>query len=98
MSTTDTQSDIRLRLKTPSLWKVVLHNDDFTPMEFVTQILIQLFSKTHREAEELMLTVHRRGRATVGLFTKDIAITKAQQVRHAAEANSHPLMATAEEA
>lgn len=93
-----TQTDIRQTLKTPSMWKVILHNDDFTPMDFVTMVLVDIFNKTHEEAEQLMLTVHHQGKANVGLFTKEVAVTKATQVRMVAEAHGHPLEATPEEA
>lgn len=93
-----TQVQTKQVVKNPSLWKVVLHNDDFTPMDFVTLVLTDIFGKSRSEAEEIMLTVHHKGKANVGLYTKEIAITKIAQVRIVAEDRGHPLLATAEEA
>jgi ATP-dependent Clp protease adaptor protein ClpS len=93
-----TQVQTKQTVKNPSLWKVVLHNDDFTPMDFVTQVLVEIFGKSKAEAEEIMLTVHNMGKANVGLYTKEIAITKITQVRLVSENRGHPLLATAEEA
>lgn len=98
MTEVKTRTDTRVVLKTPSMWKVLIHNDDFTPMEFVTEVLKHVFHKSHDEAVALMLTVHHTGRGNVGLYTKEVAATKALQVRLLAEANGHPLLATAEEA
>lgn len=95
---TATDTLTRTKLKLPSMWKILLHNDDFTPMDFVTEILIQVFHKSEQEAVELMLTVHLQGKANVGLYTKEIAETKVTQVQRLAEAAGHPLMTTAEEA
>lgn len=98
MASTATQTRTSQKLKTPSMWKIVLHNDDFTPMDFVTEVLIHVFHKTHEEATDIMLTVHHKGRAIVGLFTKEVAVTKTENVKLLAEANGHPLLCTAEEA
>lgn len=98
MTDVKTRTETSVVLKTPSMWKVLIHNDDFTPMDFVTQVLMHIFHKPRDEAEALMLTVHHTGRGNVGLFTKEVATTKALQVRLLAEANGHPLLATAEEA
>ena len=98
MSETDASTTTDLRLKTPSMWRVLLHNDDFTPMDFVVAILIRIFGKDPDEAARLMMMVHEKGRAQVGVFTKEIAETKALQVRATAERYQHPLIATAEEA
>lgn len=95
---TATETLSKQKLKTPSLWKIILHNDDFTPMEFVTQVLMMVFGKSREESERIMMTVHLQGKANVGLFTKEIAVTKAAHVKDLAEANGHPLLATAEEA
>jgi ATP-dependent Clp protease adaptor protein ClpS len=80
------------------MWKIILHNDDFTPMDFVTKVLMQVFHKSVEESTQIMLTVHSAGKATVGLYTKEIAITKSTQVRNIAEQFNHPLLCTAEEA
>ena len=98
MSSTESDTLTRIELKTPSMWKVILHNDDFTPMDFVTQVLIHIFRKSEEEATELMLQVHHKGAATVGLYTKEVAETKVHQVKRLAETAGHPLLTTAEEA
>lgn len=98
MSDVQTQTRAKVKIKTPSMWKVTLYNDDFTPMEFVTQVLIQLFHKPREEAEVIMLAVHEKGRAQVGVYTKEVAVHKALQVKTVAESYGHPLLAIAEEA
>lgn len=98
MSETGTSTAIRQQIKPPSMWKVVLHNDDFTTMAFVVQVLTQIFAKSQDEAVAIMLTVHAHDRATVGLYTKEVATTKVIITLRAAESFGHPLLATAEEA
>jgi len=98
MTATDTSVVEKTKLKETVLWTVVLHNDDFTPMEFVTAILTEVFFLDELAANEIMLTVHNEGKAPVGKFSKEIAITKAAHVCHLAEQCEHPLLATAEEA
>lgn len=80
----------------PRLWKVVLHNDDYTTMEFVVWVLQMVFQKDQEEAMTLMLAVHQTGRGVAGVFTRDIAETKANQVMELAEANAMPLLCTTE--
>ncbi len=75
----------------PSLYKVFLINDDFTPMEFVVLILQSLFNKTPEESAEITLTVHSKGVGVCGVFPYEIAETKAQQVMSLARKNQHPL-------
>lgn len=98
MSDTDVQTDIAPVVKNVAMWKVVLHNDDFTPMEFVVAVLRQIFQKPNEEAVSLMMRVHTEGKAVVGLYTREIAETKVQQTSDAAERFGHPLLATAEQA
>jgi ATP-dependent Clp protease adaptor protein ClpS len=97
--TTDTITDtkVKQKLKFPNMWRVIFHNDDFTPMDFVVEVLIKLFNKTVDEATDLMLTVHLKGRAQIAIYTKEIAEQKCNEVRRVAEAHGHPLLATAEE-
>ncbi len=83
---------------TPSMWRVIIHNDDHTPVEFVVELLRHEFHKTDEEAEVITLAVHREGSAQVGLFTKEVALTKANRSRLLAARFQHPLMITAEEA
>ncbi len=98
MSETSTVTSIKTALKVPSMWKVMLHDDDFTPIEFVVQILLQLFNKTSDEVLKITMHVHNNGSANIGLYTKEVARTKVEQVMGAAEQYTHPLLVTAEEA
>ena len=88
----------RTRAKTqrPPLYKVLLLNDDYTPMEFVVHVLERFFGITHAQAIEIMLTVHRKGLAVVGVFSFEIAETKVTQVMDYARRNQHPLQCTME--
>jgi ATP-dependent Clp protease adaptor protein ClpS len=80
------------QLKRPSLYKVVMLNDDYTPMEFVVETLEQFFYMNREQATKVMLTVHTAGKAVCGIFTKDVAETKAAQVNQYARDNEHPLL------
>lgn len=82
--------------KEPSLYSVFLLNDDFSTQEFVVTVLMQFFHKSNSEALKLMLDVHNKGRALVGLFTKDIAETKVYLVHQAAKENGFPLKCSME--
>ena len=77
-------------------WKVVLHNDDYTTMEFVVLILMKFFHKTETEATHIMLSVHHKGHGVAGLYTKDMAETKVAQVLDYAKECQMPLRLTAE--
>ena len=89
---------LKTRPKTarPGLFKVLLLNDDFTPMDFVVHVLEKFFYKTPQEASEIMLHVHRRGVGLCGVFTYEIAETKVNQVMDFARANEQPLQCTME--
>ena len=80
----------------PPLFKVVLLNDNYTPMEFVVHILARFFSKNRQEATDVMLHVHRRGVGICGIFTYEVAETKVAQVMDFARANEQPLQCTME--
>lgn len=84
------------KLKPPPLYKVVLLNDDYTPMEFVVEVLEVFFSMNREKATQVMLTVHTQGKGVCGIFTRDIAETKASQVNQYARDNQHPLLADTE--
>ncbi|MGK0221930.1 MAG: ATP-dependent Clp protease adaptor protein ClpS [Limisphaerales bacterium] len=84
------------QLKRPSMFKILLMNDDFTPMEFVVHILEKFFAMNREKATQIMLTVHTEGAATVGIFPRDIAETKSEQLNLYAQENNHPLMSTVE--
>jgi ATP-dependent Clp protease adaptor protein ClpS len=86
------------QLKRPPLFKVVLLNDDFTPMEFVVQILKEFFGMSDEKATQVMLHVHTRGVGVCGVFPRDIAETKVQLVNDYSRKNQHPLLCTLEEA
>ncbi len=86
----------RNKTKRPKRYKVLLHNDDYTTMEFVVYILQQFFSKNAEQAHAIMLQVHHKGVGICGVFTHEIAETKVDKVRREAEENGHPLMCTME--
>lgn len=86
----------RSRPQRPPMYKVLMLNDDFTPMEFVVHVLERLFNMTHAQAIEIMLTVHRKGVAVVGVFSHEVAETKVAQVMELARRQQHPLQCTME--
>ncbi|PYG28630.1 ATP-dependent Clp protease adaptor protein ClpS [Pelagimonas varians] len=86
----------RPKTKRPPLYKVMLLNDDYTPMEFVVHVLERFFGMTHAQSFEVMLTVHKKGLAVVGVFSHEIAETKVGQVMDFARQNQHPLQCTME--
>ena len=104
MSDEDDQSDsdtsvvtkTRPKTQRPPLYKVLLLNDDYTPMEFVVHVLERFFGMTHAQAFELMLTVHKKGVAVVGVFSHEVAETKVAQVMDFARRHQHPLQCTME--
>ena len=93
-----TAEETRPKLRRPPRFKVLLLNDDFTPMEFVVQVLETFFSMTREKAVQVMLHVHTRGVGVCGVFTRDIAETKVLQVNDYSRSHQHPLMCTMEEA
>lgn len=88
--------EIEPLLKSPRRYQVVILNDDYTPMEFVTDVLRQFFSLSEEQATRLMLQVHRQGRAGVGNYSRDVAETKAALVVEYARQHEHPLLCQAE--
>jgi ATP-dependent Clp protease adaptor protein ClpS len=89
--------ELDLALDEPQMFKVFLHNDDYTSMDFVVEILMGIFDKTHVQAEQIMLQIHEKDKAICGVYTFEIAQTKAQQVKQRAKQNGFPLLATIEE-
>lgn len=88
----------RVRTERPNLYKVLLHNDDFTPMEFVVDVLERFFSKTQAQATEIMLAVHYKGHGVCGIYPYEVAETKVALVTEAAREHEHPLQCTMERA
>ena len=97
---TDGESGLATRTRTrtqrPPMYKVLLLNDDYTPMEFVVHVLERFFGMSHSQAFEIMLTVHKKGLAVVGVFSFEIAETKVAQVMDFARRHQHPLQCTLE--
>lgn len=92
----DTKSD--QDIDEPRLYKVILLNDDYTTMDFVVEVLINIFHKTIEEANKIMLDVHKKGKGIVGVYSYDIAITKINQVHLEAKKQEFPLKCSIEEA
>ncbi|MBQ0755406.1 MAG: ATP-dependent Clp protease adapter ClpS [Gammaproteobacteria bacterium] len=88
--------EARPELKPPAMYKVVLLNDDYTPMEFVVEVLEVFFSMNREKATRVMLAVHTQGKGICGIFTRDVAETKAALVIDYARENQHPLMSQVE--
>ncbi len=86
-----------LMVKEPNKYKVILHNDDYTTMEFVIGILMRIFHKSMIESEKIMLKIHNSGKGVCGIYTYEIAQTKVYQVRRLARESGYPLLATLEE-
>ena len=86
------------KLKKPSLYKVLILNDDYTPMEFVVYLLKSFFNKSNEEATKIMLHVHQNGIGVCGVFSYEIAETKVIQVLDTSRKNNHPLQCTMEKA
>tara|TARA_A100001037_G_scaffold256608_1_gene242827 strand:+ start:2848 stop:3225 length:378 start_codon:yes stop_codon:yes gene_type:complete len=84
------------KTRKPSMYKVVMLNDDYTPMEFVVLVLEKFFSKSHEEAIQIMLHVHQKGVGVCGVFTYEVAETKVTQVMDLAQQHEHPLQCTLE--
>lgn len=86
------------KLKRPPLYKVLLLNDDYTPMEFVVEVLESFFKMDREKATQIMLNVHTRGVGVCGVYTKDVAETKVAQVNEFSRSHQHPLLCALEEA
>lgn len=90
----ETQEEI----KEPNMYKVLIINDDFTPMDFVIDVLVRFFRMNEEHATHVMMHVHTRGKGLCGIFTHEIAETKMLQVNHHAKENQHPLLCVMEQA
>ena len=95
-----TESDLSTRelVETPKMYRVILHNDHYTTMEFVVDVLVQVFHKTEPEAVQIMMNVHQQGSGICGVYTLDIAATKTAEVHRMAREQGHPLKCSYEEA
>ena len=90
------EGSVAVKTRRPRRFRVVIHNDDYSTMDFVVEVLTRFFKKTHAESVELMLTVHREGAASVGLYTRDVAETLLAEVREFARGRKQPLQLTME--
>ncbi len=89
-------SSVEEHVEHPRLWKVLLHNDDFTTQEFVVWVLESIFHLPHAEAFNIMMHVHQAGVGVAGLFTRDVAETKVKATEQLAEQHEYPLLVTIE--
>lgn len=94
----ETREKTRINIREPKHYQVIMHNDDFTPMDFVVNILIDIFHKAEMEAERLMLMVDEIGKASIGSYPYDIAATKVQAATARAKEEGFPFRMTIEEA
>jgi ATP-dependent Clp protease adaptor protein ClpS len=88
------KTKVRTKLARPKLWKVILLNDDYTPREFVVQVLKAVFRMNEDEAYRVMMTAHRRGACVIAVYTKDVADTKAKEATELGKSNGYPLYFT----
>ncbi|MFT4942097.1 MAG: ATP-dependent Clp protease adaptor protein ClpS [Paraglaciecola sp.] len=88
---------VKKKVAPPPMYKVLINNDDYTPMDFVVEVLIRFFNLNLEKANQIMLTVHYRGRAVCGIYTAEIAETKVMQVTQYAKKHQHPLMCSMEQ-
>lgn len=95
-STEIVEEDVLTELSPPSMYQVILNNDDYTPMDFVIEVLEIFFNKNEQEAVDIMLTIHHHGKGVCGTYHFDIAETKVIQVNQFSRDNEHPLLCTLE--
>ncbi len=92
----DVETEERPKVSVPKRYKVLFHNDDYTTMEYVVDVLRRFFHKNETEALHIMLTVHKKGKAIAGAYPRDVAETKVTDVMHDAREHGHPLLLTTE--
>jgi ATP-dependent Clp protease adaptor protein ClpS len=92
----DVAVEEKQKTSVPKRYHVLFHNDDYTTMEYVVEVLRRFFHKTETEALHIMLTVHKKGKAIAGVYPRDVAETKVAEVMQDARENGHPLLLTAE--
>lgn len=90
------RAEIDLKQEFPSMYKVVLHNDDYTTMEFVVEVLVTVFGKSLEKASLIMLNIHNQGKGICGSYTREVAETKVNTVQHLAREQGFPLKCTME--
>ena len=90
------RTKVKPKTERPKLWKVILLNDDFTPREFVVQVLKAVFRMNENQAYQVMMTAHRKGACVIAVFTKDVADTKAKEATELGKQNGYPLYFTTE--
>jgi len=90
------RTKVKPKTERPKLWKVILLNDDFTPREFVVQVLKAVFRMNQEQAYQVMMTAHRKGACVIAVFTKDVADTKAKEATELGKQNGYPLYFTTE--
>lgn len=95
-SKTKTDTSLKSKSNQPPMYKVLLHNDDYTTMEFVVEILLNVFGKSLEKATQIMLNVHNKGKDICGIYPRDIAETKVETVHHLASSKGFPLKSTME--
>ncbi len=95
-STNVVEEDVLTELSPPSMYQVILNNDDYTPMDFVIEVLEMFFNKKEQEATDIMLTIHHKGKGVCGAYSFDIAETKVIQVNQFSRENEHPLLCSLE--
>ena len=93
-----TESEAEIELQEPELYKVIMWNDDYTTMEFVVEVLSEIFHKSYEEAVQIMLNIHEKGKGVCGTYTYEIAETKVHQTLKRARAQEFPLRVTMEKA
>jgi ATP-dependent Clp protease adaptor protein ClpS len=91
-----THSKVEVASYEPSMWKVIFHNDEVTPMQFVTQCLIEIFHKTEEQAVTLVKSIHDQGKGIAGIYPYDIAETKSLETTEVARSNNYPLKVSIE--
>ena len=90
------RTKVKPKVERPKLWKVILLNDDFTPREFVVQVLKAVFRMNQEHAYQVMMTAHKKGACVIAVFTKDVADTKAKEATELGKQNGYPLYFTTE--
>lgn len=91
------KEETKVDIKKPSMYRVIIHNDDYTTMDFVVEVLVKVFRKKTAEATKIMFDVHQKGKGLVGVYTYDVAATKILQVEKMCEERQFPLKVTMEE-